>query len=313
MPARADVGLRVRRLRGPLLRWYRRAKRDLPWRRTKDPYAIWVSEAMLQQTTVAAVVPYWERFLQRFPDVAELAAGGEEEVLAMWSGLGYYRRARALREGAIAVMERHDGRVPDDPQALRALPGIGPYTAGAIASLAFGRQTPVVDGNVERVLARLFGIGGRGASVRRGYWSLAEALVKGRHPGDLNQALMELGATVCTPRAPRCPTCPVRGSCRARALGDAERFPAPRVRRPVSDVRCAAAWIERSGRVLLVRRHADGPLRGTWDIPVVVASDPRASARDLRARLGTRVRPGRVLASVKHTMLGQRLTVEVLE
>src|SRR6185295_11314038 len=136
-----------RALRAPLLRWYRKHRRDLPWRRTADPYAIWVSEAMLQQTTVAAVIPYWERFLERFPDPASLAASREEDVLALWSGLGYYARARALRRGALAVMERHGGRLPGEPESLMALPGIGRYTAGAIASVAFGRETPVVDGN----------------------------------------------------------------------------------------------------------------------------------------------------------------------
>jgi A/G-specific adenine glycosylase len=308
----------ARRLRAPILRWYRRVKRDLPWRRTTDPYAIWVSEVMLQQTTVAAVIPYWERFLARFPDTATLAAGREEDVLALWSGLGYYRRARALREGAIAVMERHGGRVPEEAEALLALPGIGRYTAGAIASLAFGRETPVVDGNVKRVFSRLFAIrGGASAVADRRYWAIAETLVRGRTPGDWNQAIMELGATVCTPRAPRCDICPLAGSCRARASGTQESFPARRKTEPVRVVPVAVAWIERGGRILLARRHAGGPLRGAWDLPAATVvpgqTSRRAIVRTLSARHGARVRAGRVLLGAKHAILATRLTIDVVE
>src|SRR5262245_56574691 len=228
-------------LRAPLLRWYRKHKRDLPWRRTQDPYAIWVSEAMLQQTTVAAVIPYWHRFLARFPNVAALARATEEEVLAMWTGLGYYRRARALREGAIKVMERHRGMVPGDRDSLLALPGVGAYTAGAIASVAFGRPEPVVDGNVKRVFSRLFAIKGNGAAVEKKHWRIARSLVEGPHPGELNQALMELGATVCTPRSPECKRCPIAKTCRARELGRQASFPATVARKAIQDVELAVA------------------------------------------------------------------------
>jgi len=318
MAADADDLGAARRLRAPILRWYRRAKRDLPWRRTTDPYAIWVSEVMLQQTTVAAVIPYWQRFLDRFPDAASLAAGREEDVLALWSGLGYYRRARALREGALAVMEHHGGRVPETAAALLGLPGIGRYTAGAIASVAFGRETPVVDGNVKRVFSRLFAIrGGGSAASERAYWSIAEALVRGGTPGDWNQAVMELGATVCTPRAPRCDSCPVARSCRARALGSPESFPARQKPKPVRVVPVAVLWIERRGRVLLLRRGPEGPLRGAWDLPAtVIASGEtpgRALVRALSVRHGLRLHAGSLLLTAKHAILQTRLAIDVVE
>lgn len=296
---RADA----RALRAPLLRWYRKHKRDLPWRRTTDPYAIWVSEAMLQQTTVAAVIPYWQRFLARFPNVAALARAKEEDVLAMWTGLGYYRRAKALREGAIKVLERHMGVVPGDRESLLALPGVGPYTAGAIASVAFGHPEPVVDGNVKRVFARLFAIRKNGATVEKKYWSIARALVEGPHPGDLNQALMELGATVCTPRSPECARCPVKTSCRARTLGRQESFPVAAARKPVQDVAVAVAWIERNGRVLLERKNPGSPLRGTWDLPLVPG---------LKSRIGLNATMGAPIATVRHTILTRRLTIAIV-
>jgi len=292
-----------RALRAPLLRWYRKHKRDLPWRRTTDPYAIWVSEAMLQQTTVAAVIPYWQRFLARFPNVAALARATEEDVLAMWTGLGYYRRARALREGAIKVVERHMGLVPGDRESLLALPGVGPYTAGAIASVAFGHPEPVVDGNVKRVFARLFAIKKNGTTVEKRYWRMARALVEGPHPGDLNQALMELGATVCTPRSPECARCPVAKSCRARTLGRQESFPAAVARKPAQEIEVAVAWIERNGRVLLERKNPASPLRGTWDLPLV---------RGLESRIGVDVKAFKPIGTVRHTILTRRLTIEIV-
>jgi len=304
-----------RALRAPLIRWYRKHRRDLPWRRTTDPYAIWVSEAMLQQTTVAAVIPYWTRFLARFPNVAALAAATEEEVLALWTGLGYYSRARALREGAIEVLKRYRGLVPADREALLALPGVGPYTAGAIASVAFGRPEPVVDGNVKRVFSRLFAMRGTGASHERKHWRIARALVEGPSPGDLNQSLMELGATVCTPRSPSCPRCPVAKACRARELGRQESFPPASIRKPVQDVRVAVAWIVRSGRILLERRHPESPLRGTWDLPATLVRNKdagQALSHALRSRERLEASPGEPIATVRHTILATRLTIEII-
>jgi A/G-specific adenine glycosylase len=291
-----------RALRAPLLRWYRKHRRDLPWRRTRDPYAIWVSEAMLQQTTVAAVIPYWERFLTRFPNVGALARASEEEVLALWTGLGYYRRARALREGAIAVTTHHKGSVPSDPNVLRTLPGIGPYTAGAIASVAFGRPEPVVDGNVKRVFSRLFAIRTDGTKTEKRYWTIARALVEGPSPGDLNQAVMELGATICTPRSPACERCPLARACRARKLGRPEAFPKAQPRPPIKPIGVALAWIERNGRILLERRHPGSPLRGSWDLPA------RETGRPWR----TGIEPKATIARLTHTILSRRLDIEVV-
>ena len=290
-------------MRADLLRWYRKHKRDLPWRRTKDPYAIWVSEAMLQQTTVAAVIPYWEKFLKRFPNLESLAHASEEEVLAQWTGLGYYRRARALREGAIAVMERHSGRLPSEREDLLALPGIGPYTAGAIASVAFGRAEPIVDGNVKRVFARLFAIKGEGAPIERRYWKIAKELVEGPDPGDLNQAVMELGATICTPRSPDCAHCPLAKSCKARARGNPEAFPSSRPRPTTTTIDVTLAWIERAGRVLLERKHHTSPLRGSWDLPL---------ASEFRQRTGLRLTPRTSIAKVNHTILTRKLEIDVV-
>jgi A/G-specific adenine glycosylase len=212
-----------------LASWYRRTCRDLPWRRTRDPYAIWVSETMLQQTRVETVLPYYERFLRELPDVASLAEAPEERVLALWSGLGYYRRARMLHAAAKKVAGEHAGRMPDDPAALRRLDGVGAYTAGAVASIAFGRRAALVDGNVARVLARLFAVEEdvKSAAGAARVWAIAERLVGAvqEPPGEWNQALMELGATVCVPRAPLCAVCPVAPWCAARSLGIAAELP----------------------------------------------------------------------------------------
>jgi len=316
---------RLRGLRPRLLRWYRRNRRELPWRRTRDPWAVWVAEIMLQQTRVDRVVDYYDRFLRRFPDPAALAGADEDAVLALWSGLGYYRRARALRAAAVSVMERHGGRVPDDPAALLALPGVGRYTAGAVASIAFDRPEPVLDGNVRRVLSRLLGFdAGAGAGAGRRAWSAAAALVRGPAPGDLNQALMELGAMVCAPRAPRCDACPVAGRCAALATGDPARYPAPRPGRPVETVAVAVAVVRRAGRLLLARRDADGPLRGAWDLPAVAFErdsstddDTRPAAEALVAavarRHGLRLRPGRRLAAADHGIMHRKLRLEAFD
>jgi A/G-specific adenine glycosylase len=261
------------------------------------------------------VIPYWERFLERFPDTAALANSAEEDVLALWSGLGYYRRAQALRRGAIEVTKRHGGRVPSDLDALVDLPGIGRYTAGAIASVAYGREAPVVDGNIKRVFSRLFAIRG-GPAAERAYWSIAGALVRGPRPGDLNQAVMELGATVCTPRSPRCDTCPLARWCRALAVGRPTAFPSRRKSPPVRIVSVAVAWIERDGRVLLERRQPGGPLRGTWDLPAAVRDDGESSGqalvRTLATRHGLRVRAGPVVLTSTHSILASRLRIEVV-
>ena len=295
-----------------LLGWYRRHRRDLPWRRDRDAYRVWVSEVMLQQTTVKTVLPYYEGFLRRFPDVASLAAASEEEVVAAWSGLGYYHRARNLRRGARHVVEHHAGRFPQTLEAALAVPGVGLYTASAVLSIAFGARLPVVDGNVRRVLARLRVL--RGPRWRRDgpFYNLAEELVDPDDPGDWNQALMEIGAVVCTPRRPACPACPVRSACRSHALGLQDRIPEPRQGRAPVDVTVAAALVERDGRVLLVRR-AEGRLMGRmWEVPQTSLEARGLSdlARELLVRHDLAVVPGALLTRARHTVTFRRIRVE---
>lgn len=274
-----------------LVAWYRRHRRDLPWRRTGDPYAVWISEVMLQQTRIAAVLPYYRRWMERFPSAAALAAAPLDDVLAAWSGLGYYGRARNLHAGAREVVERWGGRLPGSAAELRELPGIGRYTAGAIASIAFGRREPLVDGNVARVLARLHAIEDdvKSAAAARRLWQIAGEMVPDDAPGDFNQALMELGQEVCTPVGPRCDACPVMDACAARAAGRVHELPVvgkrtPDAARPLLALQ--AAWVERRGRVLLARRRPEGLFGGLWELPQ--AAD-RAALIGLFGELGLRL------------------------
>ncbi len=273
-----------------MLSWYDANRRDLPWRRTRDPYAIWISEAMLQQTRVETVIPYYHRFLERFPDVGALASADLEEVYGLWAGLGYYSRARNLSQAAQEVMMRFDGRLPDDAESLRTLPGIGRYTAGAVASIAFDRPEPVVDGNVERVLARRLGLRTpvKAPETAKQIWEEAAHLSQGARPGDLNQALMELGATVCLPRAPRCSGCPWAKGCIAHRDGDAEQIPVKLARTEPRAVRAAAALVLRDDKALVVLRPAGGLLGGLWELPGTELSRGERPAEVLAARLRER-------------------------
>jgi len=287
----------------------------MPWRGTRDPYRVWVSEVMLQQTQVATATPFYQRFLERFPTLESLARAGEPAVLAAWSGLGYYRRARHLREAARIVVRDHGGRVPDDARAFGALPGVGRYTTAAVLSICFDRPLAVLDGNVARVLSRVHALR---ASVRqprgaRALWALADTLVPMRDPGDWNQALMELGAVVCTPRAPRCDRCPLRAHCRARANGRVEDYPAPAPRRARVAVRRAVAWIERGGRVLVARRRG-ALLEGLWEPPGVDlerGTDARTALAAELKRLGVRARLAPTGRRVRHAITYRDLVVEV--
>ncbi|HUG39707.1 MAG TPA: A/G-specific adenine glycosylase [Longimicrobiales bacterium] len=282
-----------------LLHHFDRTRRDMPWRRTSDPYAIWVSEVMLQQTRVEAVIPYWERWMARYPSVEELAEADLDDVLRHWQGLGYYTRARNLHRAAREVRERHAGRVPGDRDELRRLPGVGEYTAGAVASIAFGRRVPAVDGNVRRVLSRLYDLEHpRAAELRR----LADALVPAGRPGDFNQALMELGATLCTPRSPRCGDCPVSAWCRARALGVQDERPRRRPPRRVPEEAVETDVVVRGdGALLLVRRPDRGLLAGLWEPP----GDHRPSGVQALIEAAD---PGPALEPVVHTFTHKRVT-----
>jgi A/G-specific adenine glycosylase len=307
----------TRALRARLIAWYRVHQRDLPWRRSRDPYAIWISESMLQQTRVETVTPYFERFLGRFPDVASLARADLDEVLGLWTGLGYYSRARNLHRAARQLVLRHAGRLPDDPLELRALPGIGRYTAGAVASIAFDRPEPIVDGNVARVLARLHGIRDEigSATARRRLWQEAASLVAGPDPGTLNQALMELGATLCTPRRPRCDACPVARGCQARRAGDPESLPHKARRARARPVEAVAGLVRRRGRTLAVRRPEQGLLAGMWELPggdLEAGEPPRdAIERLLLERVGLRVADAALLGCVEHVFTHLRLRLHV--
>jgi A/G-specific adenine glycosylase len=248
-------GRELSEFRKHLLGWFRQFQRDLPWRRTQDPYRIWLSEIMLQQTRVAAVIPYYQRFLERFPDVRALAEASEEEVLRLWSGLGYYTRGRNLQRAAQLIVAKHGGSFPQTEREILALPGIGPYTAAAILSIAFGSQHAVLDGNVARVLSRLDAIGGDLHDPLRWHalQNSADHLLDRKSPSDWNQAMMELGAMICTPRSPQCLLCPVSECCRARQMGLAESLPEKRRTRAKMQITLAAAvLVDRDGRTLLL-------------------------------------------------------------
>jgi len=295
----------VAAIRRNLLRWYDRHRRDLPWRSEQpEPYHVLVSEAMLQQTQVATVVAYFQRFIDAFPTVARLAAADEQQVLRHWQGLGYYRRARNLHAAARAIVAERGGNVPDNVDALLTLPGVGRYTAGAIASIAFSRAEPLVDGNVMRVLARRFGIDAPvdQPATQNQLWALAERRVPDDRPGDFNQALMELGALVCTPKQPQCMRCPLASRCAARVRGDAEALPRKSGRPAVKAVTHHIVAVHRRGRYLFVQRPADGLWSNMWQMPTAegLPGDKAGMLRSFIASYGPRVGRPQCLAEFNH-------------
>jgi A/G-specific adenine glycosylase len=263
-------------LRRKLLAWYDRERRSLPWRERPAAYGTVVSEFMLQQTQVATVVPYFEAFLKRFPSFKALARAGEEDVLAAWSGLGYYRRARSLKRAAEVIVREHGGNPPADSDALRALPGFGEYTTAAVGSIALGLPLAAVDGNVRRVLSRWFALEGRTGEARLD--SLASTVLDPDRPGDWNQAVMELGALVCSPREPRCLLCPVHVECRARGEGRPEAYPAVQKQPPVRRVEEIAVAAVRQGRVLVLLRGEEAAFAGMWELPRLDSREIEADA-----------------------------------
>jgi A/G-specific adenine glycosylase len=307
----------ARRFAQRLVAWYRAHRRDLPWRKTRDPYAIWVSEVMLQQTQVRTVLGYYSRFLERFPTIHDLARAGDDDVLHAWQGLGYYSRARRLLAGAREVVRRHAGELPRGLSELRELPGIGPYSAGAIASIAFGLAEPVVDGNVVRVLCRAFGLRGdptRGPLKRR-LWQLARELVPREAPGDFNQGLMELGATVCTPVEPRCTDCPLGHHCSARSAGLVTQLPELPVRSAPTERRVAAAIVEQRGRVLLVQAPPEArQWARLWVFPFQELEGyegaAEGAARAAERAAGTTFEAIERVALLKHSITRFRITLE---
>lgn len=303
-------------LRTRLLRWYRRTARDLPWRRTSDPYHVWVSEIMLQQTQTRTVEPYYARFLELFPTVESLAAAPLERVLKTWQGLGYYSRARNLHAAARLVVRRLGGALPASAAAWQELPGVGRYTAAAIASITRGEPAAALDGNMRRVLARLFAVDAPvdQPATQNKLWQLAEMLLDRRFPGDFNQAMMDLGARVCKARAPICGECPLVAECAAFRAGLQAHLPRRRIRRDVPRVTAVAAAVERAGRYLLVRRPARGMLGGLWCLPMLDSPRENAAAalrEHVLRKTGLRIAVGQECGRVTHVFTHRRLTLYV--
>ncbi|HEX4589177.1 MAG TPA: A/G-specific adenine glycosylase [Gemmataceae bacterium] len=308
------------RLRRRLLIWFDRHRRDLPWRRDRDPYRIWVSEVMLQQTTVAAVGPYFERFIDRFPTLTALAEADEQKVLRLWEGLGFYRRARHLHQAARNLATQFGGRLPDDPAVWAKLPGVGRYILGAVLSQAFDRRLPIIEANSRRVLCRLFGYTGdpRSAEGQKWLWETGERILPTKRVGDFNQAVMELGALVCTPTAPACERCPAAADCVARAKGLQESIPQKATRLAVTEVREVAVAIRRGPRVLLAQRPPDAVRwAGMWEFPhgeLGAGEDFQGAAERIAGPLTSLdVSIGPELLTVRHTVTRFRITLVCLE
>jgi len=304
-----------------LLAWYSRSARDLPWRKTTDVYPVWVSEIMLQQTQVATVVPYYKRFLEAFPTVQRLAAASEQEVLRLWEGLGYYRRARQLHEAARRIVENHGGRFPESLKEAVALPGVGRYTAGAVLSIAYGKRLPIVEANTIRLYSRLMLLEGdptRSAELKR-LWQFADALLPESDPGRFNQALMELGSTVCTPREPDCPACPLVDFCPTAARGWQDRIPGRKPKVQYEDSLEAAVLVWQDDYVLLRQCGPDERWSGLWDFPrfTMFSRDPgiiaRMVASNTYAATGVRIGKPRHFTTLRHGVTRYRITLECYE
>jgi A/G-specific adenine glycosylase len=299
-----------------LLAWFDEARRPMPWRETNDPYRIWISEVMLQQTRVDQAWPYYERFTDAFPTVEALAAANLDDVLRLWEGLGYYSRARNLHRAAQRVVDEYDGRVPDTEDEIRTLPGVGPYTAAAVLSIAYGRPLAVLDGNVIRVLTRVFAIADDVTSsrTRRHLQALADALLPPEHPARFNEAIMELGATVCTPTNPACPICPLEGVCAAYAEGEPERYPVSKKKKPVPHHDIAVGVVtDDTGRILVTKRPEDAMLGGLWEFPGGKVepgeSVEDACRRELHEELGVEVEVDEPLARIDHAYSHFKITL----
>jgi len=303
-----------------LLDWYSKNARQLPWRGVTDPYKIWVSEIMLQQTRVETVIPYFKRWTERFPTVQSLAAASEQEVLSVWEGLGYYSRARSLHKASQIVVNEFASQIPEEVDQLRRLPGIGRYTAAAIASIAFGKDEPAPDGNIRRVLARLFEVRlpARSPAGEQRLWELARAHLPPGQAGDYNQALMDLGAMLCTPRAPDCSHCPLAHLCQAFAIGVQEELPVMEKKPPIPHYTVAAAVIQRNGtsqdfQVLLARRPSHGLLGGLWEFPGGKLQDgedlPACLKREICEELGVDIHVGEAFGIYRHAFTHFRVTL----
>ena len=315
--------MRIRSIVAPLLKWFAGNARDLPWRRTRDPYAIWISEIMLQQTQVKTVIPYWQRWMEQLPDIASLAAADEDTVIKLWEGLGYYSRARNLQKAARLLCEELSGKFPRDLGGVLALPGVGRYTAGAICSIAYNQPEPLVDGNVARVLTRLLGIErpSKQKQVVEQLWSVTADLVKHavglqrtsqRNAAAFNQAMMELGALICTPRNPLCHDCPLKGHCIARKQNKVNRIPVLAKRAPVSKRRFIGFIIAWHGNVFVQRRPSGEVNSGFWEFPNWLVDDTQVQPADLAS---TKLALGQVepesLCIINHSITCYRNRLEM--
>ncbi len=305
----------IRILRRNLLRWFQANARDLPWRKNRTPYAVWVSEIMLQQTQVATVIDYYNRFLKRFPTVEKLAAAQQDSVLKLWEGLGYYSRGRNLHKAAKMIVSDYGGQLPDTVEGLQKIPGIGRYTAGAIASIAFNRPAPILDGNVIRVLCRVFCIeqNPKSPAAQKRLWELAQTLVCTQYPGAFNEAMMELGAMVCTPKCPQCGVCPLQKQCLARTSGRQEELPVKTVKAPLPHYTVVAGIVFKEDKVLIDKRKSEGLLGGLWEFPGGKKQKgetlPAAVAREVREETGIEIAVGKRLCIVRHTYSHFKITL----
>ncbi len=301
-----------------LLPWYQKNKRPLPWRETKDPYKIWVSEIMLQQTQVKTVIPYYHRWLEKFPDISSLSRAPFDSVVKLWEGLGYYRRARNLHETAQIIAKEHGGKFPSDAETVYSLPGIGKYTGGAILSIAFGKPAPILDGNVARILSRLFAISdpvdtGQG---QKKLWELAEKLLPKKNPGDFNQSMMELGATLCLPQESACLICPVSRLCKAHQTGKEESYPQKSRKMEIKKVRAACAIVRKNGRVLITQRPDNGLWAQLWEFPTFRLSgkaDAKPFLKNQLRRAGLNAEIHSLKASIKRSYTNHAEALEVYD
>lgn len=311
----------LRSFRRRLPPWFDRNSRKLPWRKDRDPYRVWVSEIMLQQTQVSTVVGYFERFMQAMPTIEALAAASEHDVLRLWEGLGYYRRARQLHKAAKIVVDEYAGQFPRDADVVRRLPGIGRYTAGAVLSIAFDAREPILEANTLRLLSRLLAYDGdpRGGEGQRLLWAMAEAVLPTRGSWRLNQALMELGSEVCKPREPNCASCPVAELCRANREGRQRDIPRPKTKTNFEPIRHAAVVVRRNGRVLLLRWPEGQRWAGLWDFPrfpidaTGAAALHRQLAENVRRMTGIVASPSQHLKTLTHGVTRFRITLECHE
>jgi A/G-specific adenine glycosylase len=304
-----------------LLRWFKKNKRDLPWRKTRDPYAIWVSEIMLQQTQVTTVIPYYQKFLKSFPTLRHLAKANLSKVLKVWEGLGYYSRARNLHRASQIVLNHFHGKIPDTLKDLLSLPGIGRSTAGAILSFAFHKEAPILDGNAKRVLSRLFAVSGSPGErkTEQLLWEISESLIPKGYSNPFNQALMDLGSIICTPKYPRCPKCPLRHLCKGYLSGEPEIYPLRIIKKAIPHIAAASAVIERDGKVLLWQRPPKGLLGGLWEFPNWRIEEKRRTRLRLRLRnyikkeIGLNVKVKESIGIFHQTYSHFKLTLQVFD